>query len=167
MIIFLNILIFVIAVYLQSSLLGRFDIFGFSPNIILILMVSFALYRKTYEAYAFAFIFGMVLDSLSGGPFGVHTAIFMLTVFASNLIVNEDYSNITGPLAFVVLGVSATVFYLTLWLSISLQNKSFTTAGAIFTLGEIAITVGLYVLAFPYLRKLFSWEKMAGDRRGR
>lgn len=167
MIIFLNILIFIITVYLQSSILGRYDIFGFSPNIILILMVAFALYRRTYESYAFAFVFGMMLDSLSSGPFGVHTAIFMLTVFASNLVVNEDHSNITGPLAFVVLGASATVFYLTLWLSLSLQSKSFTIAGLIFTLGEVAITFGFFVLIFPYLRKLFSWEKLIYDRRGR
>ncbi len=138
---------------------------GLVPNMILILMVSIALYRRTYEAYAFAFAFGLIIDSLSGGPFGIHTAIFMLTVFAASLFVKEDHSNVTAPLSITVMSVVSLIFYVTFWLTLSFQAKSFALSGIIFTLEQVAITVGFFVITFPLLRKLFEWEEKKADVR--
>jgi len=154
-------------VYVQSAVFGRFDVFGFTPNIILMLIVTFSLYRKTYEAYAFAFVAGLVLDTLSAGPFGLHTAIFMAVVFVSGLIVDEDHTKISATFASIFLICTALVFYVTLWGIVSYQAKSFTFSGFIFLLAQIAFTVGVFFLVFPYLRKLFLWEEKVGDIRSR
>lgn len=157
----INILIFTLIVYLQTSLLARFDIFGFMPNIILMLIVAFSLYRKTYEAYAFAFAAGLVLDILSAGPFGLHIAIFMAVVFVSGLVVDEDHTKISAVLAGTFLVSAALVFYLALWGIVSYQTKNFVLSGLVFSLVQAAFTAIVFFLVFPYLRKLFLWEEKA------
>lgn len=167
MIILLNILVFVVTVYIQSAMFGRFDLFGFTPNIILMLVVAFSLYRKTYEAYAFAFVTGLVLDILSAGPFGIHTTIFMIVVFVSGLIVDEDHTKISTTFASIFLFITTLVFYITLWGIVSYQAKSFVFSGFIFSVVQVAFTAIVFFLAFPYLRKLFLWEDKVGDVRKR
>lgn len=165
MIILINILVFIITVYIQSAVFGRFDLFGFVPNMVLILIVIFSLYRKIYEAYVFAFVTGFVLDILSAGPFGIYTTIFMAVVFVSGLIVDEDHSKISTTLASTFLAISALVFYITFWVVVSYQSKNFTLSGFIFSIGQTAITLGVFLLVFPYLKKVFLWEEKTGDVR--
>lgn len=167
MIIALNALIFMTVIHLQSSLLGRFDIFGLVPNLILIFIVVFALFRKTYEAYIFAFISGLMLDTISGGPFGLHTAIFMLVVFISSLVVNEDYTKISNIFPSVLLGIITFIFYIALWLFVSFGSKNFTVNGFIFSMGQVAITVGFFVILFPQLKKFFLWENKVDKVKGK
>ncbi|MDO8507507.1 MAG: rod shape-determining protein MreD [bacterium] len=167
MIIALNALIFITVIYLQSSLLGRFDIFGLVPNLVLILIVAFALFRKTYEAYIFAFISGLILDTISGGPFGLHTAILMLVVFISSLVVDEDHTKISNVFPTMLLGIITFIFYTTLWLFVSFGSKNFTINGLIFSLGQVAITVVFFIILFPYLKKMFLWESKIDKIKGK
>lgn len=167
MIILLNILIFVLLVFFQSTFFGRFDIFGFTPNLILILVVAFSLYRRTYEAYAFAFVTGLVLDTLSAGPFGIHTAIFMVSVFVSGILVDEDHTKLSVSFATIFLAVTAILFYISLWAIVSYQAKNFTAGGLTFSFFQAGFTTGFFFLAFPFLRRLFLWEEKTADVRVR
>lgn len=167
MIVILNILIFVFIVFLQSTLLGRFDIFGFTPNLILILVVAFSLYRKTYEAYAFAFVTGFILDTLSAGPFGIHTATFMTAVFISGILVDEDHTKLSVSFASIFLTLTALVFYIALWGIVSYQAKNFTLSGLSFAAIQVALTSVVFFISFPYLKKLFLWEERVSDVRSR
>lgn len=167
MIIALNALIFITVIYLQSSLLGRFDIFGLVPNLTLILIVTFALFRKTYEAYIFAFVSGLILDTISGGPFGLHTAIFMLVVFIASLVVDEDHTKMSNVFHITLLSIITLIFYTALWLFVAFGSKNFTVNGLIFSMGQVVITVGFFIVLFPQLKKLFLWENKADKLKGK
>lgn len=158
MIIALNILIFAVVIFIQSSLLARFDILGFVPNLALILIVSFALFRRIYEAYIFAFLSGLILDTLSGGPFGLHIASFMLIVFVSSLIVDEDHTKLTNAFVGSFAFFATFLFYGALLLYIDFSAKAFSLSGAFFSLGQIFATFIFFILIFPWAKKLFLWE---------
>jgi len=165
MILFLNIVTFTLVAYLQSSLLARFDIFGLMPNLALILITAFSFHRKTYMAYIFAFVYGLVLDSISGGPFGIHIATFMLIVFACSLLSEETRSTVSTMVSTVVILVASAVFYLSFWIILSWQSKNFAFSGILFVLGEILVTTGVFVVTFPYLKKFFLWEEAVEARK--
>jgi rod shape-determining protein MreD len=131
------------------------------------LIVSFSLYRKTYEAYAFAFVSGLTLDILSAGPFGIHTTIFMAAVFVSGLIVDEDHTKISATFASIFLFATALIFYVSLWAVVSYQAKNITFSGIVFSLVQVAFTVGIFFFVFPYFKKLFLWEEKVADVRSR
>ncbi|RJO61447.1 rod shape-determining protein MreD [candidate division WS5 bacterium] len=165
MIIALNILIFAAVIFLQTSLLARFDIFGFMPNFALILMISFAFFRKTYEAYIFAFISGLILDILSGGPFGLHIASFMLMVFVSGFIVDEDHTRLSNVFVSSFAFVMAFLFYGALLLYIDFSLKDFSLSGVLFSLGQVFVTFVFFILIFPWLKRLFLWEDKKDKER--
>lgn len=163
----LNIFIFIIIIYFQASFFARFDIMGFIPNVILVFMLFLALFRRVYESYIFAFVSGIFLDTISSGPFGLYTATFMIIVFMSSLLVNEDYVKISNLFASIFIGVSALFFYGFLWFFTSFNSGNFTFSGFSFTIGQIFITVGFFVLFFPVLKNFFLWENKIDKLRSK
>jgi rod shape-determining protein MreD len=163
----LNILIFAVAIYLQTSFLARFDIFGFAPSAILVLMLSFALFRRVYESYVFAFFSGLVLDIVSGGPFGFYTAMFMLIVFVSSLAVDEDHTKISNISAGIFIIIASILFYGGLLSYIFISINSFSFSGLYFSFMQAIFTIGLFVLTFPWLKRLFLWEDRVDKLRSR
>lgn len=167
MIIFLNIVIFLAAIYLQSSFSGHFDFFGFFPNIVLIAMICLSLFRKNYEAYIFAFVFGLALDSLSGGPYGLHVGVFMLTVFLSNVFFSEDDSKLSVPFTSLFTGIVIFFFYLVLAVFITVNTKGIILSTVLFYLGQLGITLLFAMIMLPLARKLFLWENRISAKRRR
>lgn len=155
----LNIIIFVILAYLQASFLKGVSIFEVVPNVVLIFMVSLALYRKNYESYAFAFIFGLFLDTISGGPYGLFTAVFMFVVFVSNIFFSEDKTAISNAVFIVFQLLSSLTFYAVLAIYIAIKSGQLTSAGVWFLTLQTLITTGLAVLYTPFAGRFFSWEE--------
>jgi rod shape-determining protein MreD len=58
---------------LQSTVTAQLDLFGASPDLVLLLVVSWALLRGIREGLVVALVGGIVLDALSGSPFGLGT----------------------------------------------------------------------------------------------
>lgn len=163
MIIALNILIFSLVFYLQSTLLARLELFGLVPSLAIVLIVAFSLHRKTHEAYIFAFLFGLALDTLSGGPYGIYTAVFMIAAFLASLVVDGD-RGITRLSNAAITGIVAGIFYFLFWLIVSFQAKNFTFTGIFFVFGQVFVTVGLSVVVFSLFERLFSWENAIDAR---
>ena len=64
---------------LQSSVTAQLHLFGASPDLVLVLVVSWALLRGLQEGVVVALAGGMVLDALSGAPFGLGTVALVMT----------------------------------------------------------------------------------------
>ncbi|MCS7219942.1 MAG: rod shape-determining protein MreD [Anaerolineae bacterium] len=71
---------------LQSVLLPLIAILGVQPDLILLAVMSWTLLRGLVEGLVWAFIGGLWLDLLSGGPFGLSSLVLVLVVFLISLL---------------------------------------------------------------------------------
>lgn len=65
---------------LQTSVMPNFLLFGVVPDLMLLVVVSWTLLRGIHESIILALAGGLMLDLLSGGPFGVITVSLSLVV---------------------------------------------------------------------------------------
>ncbi len=161
----LNIIIFIAAFFLQTTFLPRFNVFGLVPNLLLIIVAAFALYGKTYESYVYAFVAGLVLDTLFGGPYGFHIAMFMAVVFAASLFSGEEDTEAPSQLGIIFTAVASLLFYGILWLVVGFGAKNFTLNGGVFSLEEAGVTTLFALIILPLARRLFQFEKRAAEVR--
>jgi rod shape-determining protein MreD len=56
---------------LQSTVVARIHILGVSPDLVLLFIVGWVLYRGAGEGIVVALTSGLILDALSGAPFGL------------------------------------------------------------------------------------------------
>lgn len=163
MTIIINIVLFSFLLFFQSAAVGHLSLFGFVPNLVLIFILSVALFRREYEIYLFAFAAGIIFDILSGGPFGINTSIMMLIAFVGNIFRDKGVSfSIFFSLVFVA--SSAVVYYVVYGLYVGLTANSFELGTLYFYLGQILITVAVAFILFPFLDRLFSWEDRYEER---
>jgi rod shape-determining protein MreD len=75
----------VLMAVLQSTVTARLDLFGVSPDLVLLLVVSWTLLRGIQEGVVVALAGGMVLDALSGAPFGLGAAALLVACVLAGL----------------------------------------------------------------------------------
>ncbi len=80
----------------QSTALARVSLFGARPDLVFLLVAVWALLRGPVEGAVWAFIGGLLLDTLSGGPFGG----FTLALLAAALLVGQQWGRELGSTTF-------------------------------------------------------------------
>jgi rod shape-determining protein MreD len=75
----------VLMAVLQSTVTAQLDLFGVSPDLVLLLVVSWTLLRGIQEGVVVALVGGMVLDALSGAPFGLGAAALLVASVLAGL----------------------------------------------------------------------------------
>lgn len=87
-------------VLLQVTLMPYFAVAHVQPDLVLVAVACWALWRGATEGAIGGFVGGLGLDMLSGGPFGMHT--FILTIvgvlagFGTALIPSEHWLLLPG-----------------------------------------------------------------------
>lgn len=66
-----------LAAIVQITLLPQIPIFGYKPDLALILVVAWAMLAPFGQAAVWGFVLGIFLDLASGLPFGIHTLALM------------------------------------------------------------------------------------------
>ncbi|MBC7227686.1 MAG: rod shape-determining protein MreD [Thermoflexales bacterium] len=80
----------------QSTALAGVSLFGARPDVVFLLVAVWAFLRGPVEGAVWAFIGGLLLDTLSGGPFGS----FTLALLAAALMVGQQWGRELGSTAF-------------------------------------------------------------------
>lgn len=80
----------------QSTALAGVSLFGAHPDLVFLLVAVWAFLRGPIEGAVWAFIGGLLLDTLSGGPFGG----FTLALLAAALLVGQQWGRELGSTAF-------------------------------------------------------------------
>jgi len=94
-----------LAAILQSSVLPHLELAGARPDLVLLLAISWTLLRSPGEGLAWAFMGGIVLDSLSASPFGFLTLSLLAAVFAAGFVTSVTFgANLAIPTAALVVG---------------------------------------------------------------
>lgn len=102
-------LLLLIVATLQTSALPSFSLAGIVPNLMLLVVVSWSVLRGFRAALLLALGGGLLLDLLSGGPFGAATASLVL----SSVVMGLEQLNLFRDSLWLPLlgGVLATVLY--------------------------------------------------------
>ncbi|MBI4708798.1 MAG: rod shape-determining protein MreD [Candidatus Portnoybacteria bacterium] len=77
--------LFILAV-LQISIVPRLSIFNVFPNILLASILSISIIKEDKSIIFFAFVAGLLMDFLSGLPFGINALNFVFTLWAAKFI---------------------------------------------------------------------------------
>lgn len=110
------------AAILQTTVMPRFALWGVRPDLMLLVVVSWSLLRGTKEGLLWALGGGLLLDLLSGGPFGAATlSLALSSVVASLSEVTVSRGTVWLPVA---ASLAATVLYdLTYMLVLQLAGR--------------------------------------------
>ncbi len=158
-------LVYIVAVIVQTSSVGFVMPVGYKPDIMLILVVWASLRLTVVAGIAFAFVAGIVVDLLSGSPTGLFALVYCLTFVASSSANSTFEINRPMGRASVVLAatlVSGAAVVLTRWLagpvSVGIQTL-------LLILSKSVITALTSFVVFPLLDR--SWDgygKLVGER---
>ncbi len=140
---------------LQSTLLPHAAILNVWPNLVLLAVVSWTLLRGLAEGLMWAFIGGLWLDILSGGPFGLSTLTLVLVAFVISFL---EASLFREHIVLVVAIVTVAGLLHGL-ISLSMLRLSGHPAATLTMLWRIAIPTALYTslltpVIFPAMRWL-------------
>ncbi|MFN2130826.1 MAG: rod shape-determining protein MreD [Anaerolineae bacterium] len=70
---------------LQSTVMPRITLLGVHPDLVLMAVTSWSLLRGAEEGMLWALVSGVILDLLSGAPFGVYSLTLLIVGFATGL----------------------------------------------------------------------------------
>lgn len=110
--------LFSVAVVAQATVFQYLKEYGISFDCVLAVAIVLGFFRGEYQRLMLpAFIIGIVLDSMSGAPFGATTVALMVSLFAlSILAVTLAREHVVHFIVFAGIGsvlFSATVFFIT------------------------------------------------------
>jgi rod shape-determining protein MreD len=155
MIPFLFILLLGMLALLQSTILPYTAILSVWPNLMLLVVVSWTLLRGLSEGLVWAFVGGLWLDLLSGGPFGVSALALVLVASLVSLLEASLFREHIVLVMLIVVGASLLhgIFHLLL---LRLGHHPAATLAAVW---RIVIPAALYTslltpAVFPPLRWL-------------
>ena len=81
------------AAVLQSTWIEKLQILGGRPDLVLLLVITWAIIRGANEGVLWGFTAGIFCDLLSGGPFGLWTAVLTVVAF----ITGQPWVHRLGP----------------------------------------------------------------------
>jgi rod shape-determining protein MreD len=76
------VLLFLLAL-LQSTVMPRIEVLGVRPDLVLLAVTSWSILRGPEEGMLWALVGGVIMDLLSGAPFGVSTLALLLVSFGA------------------------------------------------------------------------------------
>jgi rod shape-determining protein MreD len=89
----------------QSILLSRVSLLGGRPNLILLSVIAWGVLRGSTEGAVWAFIGGLVLDLLSGGPMGAMTLALLIVSFLAGRGWRRELGSAVMQLVLLTLGL--------------------------------------------------------------
>ena len=140
--IFFKGLIIIIALIIQLTILNSFTLQGIKPDLILILVIAFALLKGPEEGAIVGFFSGLLQDIFSIGLLGVHALIKTVTGFLCGLLKERMFAE---HILFVIplVTIFATIFKSGLMFLV-LDAFGMEAANLIWSLKHISIPEALY-----------------------
>jgi len=149
-----------VATLAQSTALAGVSLFGAQPNVVFLLVVGWAFLRGPAEGALWAFIGGLLLDALSGGPLGG----FTLALLLAALLVGQQWGRELGSTAFqLVLLVLVAGFLSHVVLLLAMSATGYPVDWQYGLSHVAAPSAVLNALLAPVVHPLLSWL----DRRTR
>lgn len=88
---FLGLLLLSMVAILKSTLMPHLQVYGGSPDLVFLIVLSWALLAPHTEAFTWAFMGGVVQDLLSGAPVGTSALGLLVVAFIANQMQTQLY----------------------------------------------------------------------------
>jgi rod shape-determining protein MreD len=166
----LSVPVLLVAAILQSTLFKQLNFYGAVPNLVLIIVVAWGLLRGGRESYLWAFVGGLALDLLSGGPLGLSSLALLLIAALISLTEGHVHSHAT-LLALAAAALGTLAFDTVLILGLALGGRQpWVPAGveplARQTLTAMAVNTLLMLPTHRILRRLYRAAEQSEVRLG-
>jgi rod shape-determining protein MreD len=144
-----TVVLLAIVAVVQTAVAPAFTFFGTRPDLMLVVVVGWGVLRGVEEGLIWGAIGGMVLDLLSGSPFGVFTFSLILVSFITGLgEINVFRANILLPGATVA--VATMIYNLLVLAMLQLMGRPVTWTLGLIRLIAPAVVLNLICLAILY-----------------
>jgi rod shape-determining protein MreD len=162
----LGIPIFILAALVQATVLSHVRVYGGQPDLIVIIVLAWAILDRDQEGMVWAFVGGLFLDLLSGTPLGISSLALVPVAFLVGLTEAQVYrENVGLPLLMASGGALAYhILYLLLLRFFADMSVPWSEALVYVTLPSIVFDV---ILVIPAVRILGRWYKRLHPRQVR
>lgn len=137
----------------QGVLFSRVSVGGARPDLMLLLVMLWAMVRGMDEGLVWGFIGGLLVDLLSGGPLGGTSLALLVAAFLAGQPWGQGIGSSVVRLLLLAL-VGAVAYHLVLLLALS---SGHTVAWGFALLRVAAPSVLLNVALAPFIRPLLVW----------
>jgi len=140
---------------LQASLLPNVDFYVAKPDLVLLIVLSWAVHSELEEAIFWAFAGGIMRDLLSVTPVGTSVMGLLIMIFAINILARNFYQfSIFFLIFFVVIGTFLQHFIVQGVLAIGGYPPDFGQSLPYFTLPTLLYNVVLVLPIYFVLRRI-------------
>src|SRR5688500_13003948 len=88
--------LFILASLLQATVLSHLRVYGGQPDLIVIIVLAWAILDRDQEGMVWAFVGGLFLDLLSGAPLGISSLAMVPVAFLVGLTEAQVYRESVG-----------------------------------------------------------------------
>ncbi len=153
---------FVIIFFQQIA--GGIDIWGITPNIAFLLILSAAI-AEPHKDLIYPCIFGIIYDHMNGNIFGVYTILFVLISFFANELYHKNFEDVVFvEIIFIILGCFFYSFITAVF--ISLMDGGFWSVVIRVSLPEFVYNSIVGTIVCLIYKKIIT-KSAGGRRRGR
>lgn len=150
--------LFVVAAVLQSTLLPRLRVYGGQPDLVVLVVLGWAILDRKREGMVWAFVGGLFLDLLSGAPLGISSLVLAPIAYLVGLTEVQVYrTNVGLPLLLVAAG--ALGYHLLYLLALRLLAGYSVDWATGFWYVMVPSVLFDLILAIPVLRTLALWHR--------
>jgi rod shape-determining protein MreD len=151
------------AALVQTTLLSRINVLGAQPNLMLLVVLLWSLVRGVDEGLVWAFLGGLMVDVLSGGPLaGTAIALLAAAYLAGQSLGEQVGSRAVRSVILTVLGTAA--YHLALLIVLDWTGHTVDWA---FSLSRVTVpSVVLNGLLAPFVLQPLNWLERATRREG-
>jgi rod shape-determining protein MreD len=148
--------LFILASLLQATVLSHLRVYGGQPDLIVIIVLAWAILDRDQEGMVWAFVGGLFLDLLSGAPLGISSLAMVPVAFLVGLTEAQVYRESVGlPLLMASVGAFAYhIMYLLLLRFFGGMAVPWSEALVYVTLPSVVFDV---ILVIPAIRVLGRW----------
>lgn len=151
------------AALVQTTLLSRISVVGAQPNLMLLVVLLWSVVRSVDEGLIWAFLGGLIVDVLSGGPLaGTAIALLAAAYVAGQSLGEQLGSQALRSMILTVLGTAT--YHLALLVVLDWTGH---TVDWVFSLTRVAVpSVVLNGLLAPLVLQPVNWLERATRREG-
>jgi rod shape-determining protein MreD len=148
---------------IQTVLLSRINLWGARPELMLLVVLIWAVVRGVDEGLVWGFIGGLVVDLLSGAPMGVTVLALLSVVFLAGQPWGQGLSSQVAQLLLPAL-VGVVVYHLVLLLVLAWTGHAVDWGFALLRVaGPSAL---LNTMLAPFVRQPLAWLERRTRREG-
>jgi rod shape-determining protein MreD len=147
----------------QTVLLSRIDVWGARPELMLLVVLIWAVVRGVDEGLVWGFIGGLIVDLLSGGPMGATVLALLSVVFLAGQPWGQGLSSQVARLLLPAV-VGVVVYHLVLLLALAWAGRAVDWGFALLRVAGPSVL--LNVVLAPFIQPPLSWLERRTRQEG-